>query len=157
MLLEECFVAFEGDVVAPLAAAVAARLQEAAAARAAGREDWWKLREAALLAVGTVSDSLIAAAAAGGGRSALDVAGLMGAVLAEDLVPTAPPFLIGRALWVTSRCGLSGQRGKERELVAGLHACDAVLLTVCQVKASTDSVALWASGSTVGDDSACGC
>ncbi|KAI3434732.1 hypothetical protein D9Q98_002793 [Chlorella vulgaris] len=103
MLLEECFVAFEGEVVAPLAAAVAARLQEAAAARAAGREDWWKLREAALLAVGTVSDSLIAAAAAGGGRSALDVAGLMGAVLAEDLVPTAPPFLIGRALWVTSR------------------------------------------------------
>ena len=28
----------------------------------------------------------------------------MAGILQEDLVPSAPPFLIGRALWVTSRC-----------------------------------------------------
>lgn len=78
-------------------------LQEAAAAKAAGREDWWKLREAALYAVGTVSDSLIDLGAGSGVRLALDVPGLMASVLQEDLVPSAPPFLIGRALWVASR------------------------------------------------------
>ena len=82
--------------------------QEAAANKAAGREDWWRLREAALFAVGTVSDALIELSAVGGGALALDVGGLMGSVLAEDLVPTAPPFLIGRALWVTARCGGGG-------------------------------------------------
>lgn len=79
--------------------------QEAAAARAAGREDWWKLREACLYAVGTVSDALVELAAASGGRGLpLDVPGLMAGILQEDLVLSAPPFLIGRALWVASRC-----------------------------------------------------
>jgi hypothetical protein len=82
--------------------------QEAAAAKAAGRPDWWKLREAVLYAVGTVSEQLVElAGSGGGGRRAppLDVSGLMGDMLQQDLVPAAPPFLIGRALWATSRCG----------------------------------------------------
>ena len=59
MLLDEMFVAFEGEAAVPFAAAVTACLQEAAAVRAAGQDDWWKLREAALYAVGTVSTSLV--------------------------------------------------------------------------------------------------
>ncbi|KAL4434017.1 hypothetical protein ABPG75_000458 [Micractinium tetrahymenae] len=103
MLLDEMFEAFEAEAAGPFAAAVGARLAEAAAARAAGREDWWKLREAALYAVGTVSDQVIELAGASGGRFPLDIGGLMASILQEDLVPSAPPFLIGRALWVTSR------------------------------------------------------
>ncbi|PRW57646.1 importin-9 isoform X1 [Chlorella sorokiniana] len=103
MLLDELFEAFEGEVAAPLAAAVAARLQEATAARAAGREDWWKLREAVLYGVGTVSDHLLSLAGSGGRGLPLDVPGLMASILRVDLVPSAPPFLIGRALWVASR------------------------------------------------------
>jgi hypothetical protein len=69
--------------------------------------DWWKLREAALYAVGCVSGEITQLAASGGlGLMPLDVAGLMESILREDLVPSAPPFLIGRALWVTARCEL---------------------------------------------------
>ncbi|PSC72945.1 importin-9 isoform X1 [Micractinium conductrix] len=103
MLLDEMFVAFEGEAAVPFAAAVTACLQEAAAVRAAGRDDWWKLREAALYAVGTVSTSLVELAGSIHGALPLDIDGLMASILQEDLVPTAPPFLIGRALWVTSR------------------------------------------------------
>ncbi|KAL4441799.1 hypothetical protein ABPG77_003715 [Micractinium sp. CCAP 211/92] len=105
MLLDEMFEAFEAEAAGPFAAAVGARLAEAAAARAAGQEDWWKLREAALFAVGTVSDQITQLAGAAGGRFPLDVGGLMAGILQEDLVPSAPPFLVGRALWVTARLG----------------------------------------------------
>lgn len=86
MLLDELFEGFGGEVAAPLAAAVGARLQEAAAARAAGKEDWWKLREAALYGVGTVSDRLLELGAGGGGAGGLDVPGLMASVLQVGVV-----------------------------------------------------------------------
>jgi hypothetical protein len=53
--------------------------------------------------VGTVSDALIDLSANRRGPLPLDIGGLMGSILQEDLVPSAPPFLIGRALWVTAR------------------------------------------------------
>lgn len=39
----------------------------------------------------------------------LDLAVLLESIVAEDLTaPHTPAFLLGRALWVTSRCGLAG-------------------------------------------------
>lgn len=75
--------------------------------QASGSEGWWKLREACLLAVGALSERIIdvqQGGSRGRGGSPLDVAGLMDNVLSQDLAPAdVPPFLLGRALWVTAR------------------------------------------------------
>eukprot|EP00887_Chlorella_sp_A99_P007628 scaffold20.g7628.t1 len=102
MLLDELVEAFGRDALAPLAAATQRRLAEAAAARAAGAPGWWRAREAVLLALGTLSERL---AERGSRTGPLDAGTLMESVLAEDLLggPSVPPFLAGRALWLTAR------------------------------------------------------
>ena len=103
---DELLEAFSADALGPLATAVGRRLAESAAARAAGAPGWWRTREAALLAVGTVSERLVELAREAGGQPlALDVPGLMDSVLRQDLQggPAVPPFLAGRALWLTAR------------------------------------------------------
>lgn len=72
--------------------------------QAAGAAGWWRLREASLLAVGAVSEPLLEAP--GASDADFNLGAFLDQVLAQDLQnPSSPPFLVGRALWVASRCG----------------------------------------------------
>jgi len=102
MLLEELWQQFDADTGTALSEATQRRLQDAENAKAAGNPGWWRIREAALLAVGSMGENLQEMAE--DGQLTFDVAGFMENVLACDLSSNCDcAFLVGRALWVSSR------------------------------------------------------
>ena len=104
-----CRIWIPGIVFVLHSAALAVPNIHACTAQAGGKADWWRLREACLLGVGALAERIEEQRQLGsrGGRSrggGLDAAALLEAILHEDLVGSqVPAFLLGRALWLTSR------------------------------------------------------
>uniref|UniRef100_A0A8C7NSG6 Importin 9 n=1 Tax=Oncorhynchus mykiss TaxID=8022 RepID=A0A8C7NSG6_ONCMY len=91
---------FQNESAAALAAAATRHLQEAEQAKNSGNEHWWKVHEACLLALGSVKT--IITENVKNGRVQFDMHGFL-ANSVWDLLLTASPFLLGRALWAASR------------------------------------------------------
>uniref|UniRef100_A0A8C7DV23 Importin 9 n=1 Tax=Oncorhynchus kisutch TaxID=8019 RepID=A0A8C7DV23_ONCKI len=91
---------FQNESAAALAAAATRHLQEAEQAKNSGNEHWWKVHEACLLALGSVKT--IITENVKNGRIQFDMHGFL-ANSVWDLLLTASPFLLGRALWAASR------------------------------------------------------
>ncbi|XP_004068747.1 importin-9 isoform X1 [Oryzias latipes] len=93
---------FQNESAAALAAAATRHLQEAEQAKNTGNEHWWKIHEACMLALGSVKT--IITENVKNGRVQFDMHGFLAGVILSDLnLPSASPFLLGRALWAASR------------------------------------------------------
>ncbi|KAM6977557.1 importin-9 [Aplochiton taeniatus] len=93
---------FQNESAAALAAAATRHLQEAEQAKNSGNEHWWKVHEACMLALGSVKT--IITENVKNGRIQFDMHGFLAGVILADLnLPSASPFLLGRALWAASR------------------------------------------------------
>uniref|UniRef100_A0A3B3DS79 Importin 9 n=1 Tax=Oryzias melastigma TaxID=30732 RepID=A0A3B3DS79_ORYME len=93
---------FQNESAAALAAAATRHLQEAEQAKNSGNEHWWKIHEACMLALGSVKT--IITENVKNGRVQFDMHGFLAGVILLDLnLPSASPFLLGRALWAASR------------------------------------------------------
>ena len=103
LLLDELIESGGAEGLSAVNDAVQQRISEATAAQQGGNGEWWVLKEAALLAVGAVAERCVKMRRKNKPLPpSLDPEVAATVLLSGDLAPgsNAPPFLIGRGLWL---------------------------------------------------------
>ncbi|XP_070557729.1 LOW QUALITY PROTEIN: importin-9-like [Ptychodera flava] len=128
---------FQAQCAHGIVGAVTKHLQESKIALNSGNGNWWKIHEACLLAMGSVKALIIDMVTSG--KLPFDMNDFLTSVILADLNIGVSPFLLGRALWASSRFTLAMNPQLLQKFleatVTGIQKTQPPSVRVCAVRA----------------------